>query len=356
MRWLASAAAPLLRGLPPETAHALALAALRFAPLGRAPSVDPKLETNAFGLSFRNPLGLAAGFDKDALATDGALALGFGFVEVGTLTPRPQEGNPRPRLFRLSEDAAIINRMGLNNLGFGAAHARLARRRRKGVVGVNVGPNKDASDRAADFALGVTTFADVASYVAINVSSPNTPGLRDLQRRDALDDVIARAINARDAAPIRRPLLLKIAPDIDIPALDDIVQVAKARRVDGMIVSNTTVERRKDLKSARAKEVGGLSGRPLFAASTRLLACAFERVDRQFPLIGCGGVEDGETALAKIEAGASLIQVYTGFVFRGPRLIDEALTGLSRAMSLKGAKQIADLVGARASDWAAERS
>ncbi|MGD0184291.1 MAG: quinone-dependent dihydroorotate dehydrogenase [Roseiarcus sp.] len=351
MRALGALARPVLARLPPETAHRATIAALKLAPLARPRAPDPRLAVSAFGLEFPNPLGLAAGFDKNAEVPRALLAWGFGFVEVGTLTPRPQSGNPSPRLFRLQADRALVNRFGFNNLGYEAARARLAARRIDGVVGVNLGPNKDAADRLADYALGVKTFAPLASYFAINVSSPNTPSLRDLQRRDALDELVARVMDAREEAAPRRPVLIKIAPDLDLRALDDVVAVCAARGVDGMIVSNTTIARPPSLRDARAREAGGLSGRPLFEPSTRMLARTFLRCGGAFALIGCGGVDDAESALAKIEAGASLVQLYTGLVYRGPGLIDEILDGLSRTVAARG--DLAALVGIRARDWAA---
>jgi len=351
MRALGALARPVLARLPPETAHRATIAALKLAPLARPRAPDPRLAVSAFGLEFPNPLGLAAGFDKNAEVPRALLAWGFGFVEVGTLTPRPQSGNPSPRLFRLQADRALVNRLGFNNRGYAAARARLAARPIDGVVGVNLGPNKDAADRLADYALGVKTFAPLASYFAINVSSPNTPSLRDLQRRDALDELVARVMDAREEAAPRRPVLIKIAPDLDLRALDDVVAVCAARGVDGMIVSNTTIARPPSLRDARAREAGGLSGRPLFEPSTRMLARTFLRCGGAFALIGCGGVDDAESALAKIEAGASLVQLYTGLVYRGPGLIDEILDGLSRTVAARG--DLAALVGIRARDWAA---
>ena len=352
MRALGALALPVLARLPPETAHRATIAALRLAPAAPPRAADPRLAVSAFGLEFPNPLGMAAGFDKNAEVPRALLALGFGFVEVGTLTPRPQPGNPRPRLFRLPADRALVNRLGFNNRGYEAARARLAAKRIEGVVGVNVGPNKDAADRLADYELGVKTFAPFASYIAINISSPNTPGLRDLQRRDALDELVARVVGARDEAAPRRPLLIKIAPDLDLRALDDVVAVCTARGVDGMIVSNTTIARPPSLRNANAREAGGLSGRPLFEPSTRMLARTFLRCAGAFPLIGCGGVDDAGSALAKIEAGATLVQLYTGLVYRGPSLIDEILDGLSRAVAARGVGGVGDLVGTRARDWA----
>ncbi|MFZ1964285.1 MAG: quinone-dependent dihydroorotate dehydrogenase [Roseiarcus sp.] len=355
MRALGALARPVLWRLPPEIAHRASIAALEFAPLPRPRPPDPRLATSVFGLEFPNPLGLAAGFDKNAEVVRALLALGFGHVEAGTLTPRPQAGNPRPRMFRLKADGALVNRCGFNNQGYEAARARLAASKVEGVVGVNIGPNKDAADRLADFALGVKTFAPFASYLAINVSSPNTPALRDLQRRDALDELAARVVEARDEAAPRRPVLIKIAPDLDLRGLDDVVAVCTARGIDGLIVANTTVARPPSLCDVHAREAGGLSGRPLFAPSTRMLARAFLRCGGALPLIGCGGVEDAESALAKIEAGASLVQIYTGMIYRGPGLIDEILDGLSRASAARGAASLADLVGVGAREWAASK-
>jgi dihydroorotate dehydrogenase len=352
---LAKIAGPVLKRLPAETAHRAAINALKIAQPTKAPASDPRLGVDILGLKFPNPLGLAAGFDKNAEVPGAMLKLGFGFVEVGTLTPRPQDGNARPRLFRLREDAAVINRLGFNNDGFERARARLARRSpglAMGVLGVNLGANKDAADRAADYVLGVRTFAGLADYLTINVSSPNTPGLRDLQRRDALDDLIARVVTARDETEPRRPLMLKIAPDLDARGLEDIIATALTRRVDGLIISNTTVARPASLTSRNRGESGGLSGRPLFEPSTRLLASAYLLTGGAMPLIGVGGVEDAETALAKIEAGANLVQLYTGLALKGQGIVEEILEGLSRAVAARGLNRIGELTGAQASAWA----
>jgi dihydroorotate dehydrogenase len=348
---LARAAGAVLRRLPAETAHRAAIAALKIAPPARPPPSDPRLSVEVLGLRFPNPLGLAAGFDKNAEVPGAMLKLGFGFVEVGTLTPRPQAGAARPRLFRLNEDGAVINRFGFNNQGFERARARLERRP-PGVVGVNLGANKDAADRVADYVLGVRIFAPLADYLTLNVSSPNTPGLRDLQRREALDDLVARVVAARDETEPRRPLILKIAPDLDARELEDIVAVALTRRIDALIVSNTTVKRPASLVSRNRVESGGLSGRPLFEPSTRLLARTYLLTGGAMPLIGCGGVEDARTALAKIEAGASLIQLYTGLALKGAGVVAEILKGLAQAVEARGVKRIGDLVGARAGAWA----
>ena len=286
-----------------------------------------------FGLNFPNPVGIAAGFDKNAEVPDALLRVGFGFVEVGTITPMPQAGNPRPRLFRLDADAGVINRLGFNSQGADAVLRRLAARaapRRPqagqvggGIVGINVGANKDTPDRIADYVRLIERFAAVASYVTVNISSPNTPGLRNMQQAAVLDDLLARVIDARErvapnAGPT--PVLLKIAPDLSLPDLDDVVGIARSRRVDGMIVGNTTVTRPKSLHDVdKAKEAGGLSGRPLLPLANRMLAETYVRVEGVFPLIGAGGIDSGASALGKIRAGASLIQVYSGLVFRGLR-------------------------------------
>jgi dihydroorotate dehydrogenase len=355
MDLLGRLAKPAFFAMDPENAHRAAIAGLKLAPLPGCGPDDPRLGVEAFGLRFPNPLGMAAGFDKNAEVPDPLLRLGFGFVEVGTLTPKAQPGNPRPRLFRLVEDRAIVNRFGFNNDGHGPAHARLVAARRAGVIGVNVGANKDASDRAADYAAGVSAFADVASYFTINVSSPNTPGLRDLQQAAALDDLLARAIAARDAATEkhgRKPLLLKIAPDLTEGDLDDVTRVALARGVDGMIVSNTTIARPASLRSAGKSETGGLSGAPLFTPSTRVLAQTFARVEGKFPLIGVGGIDSAQAAWAKIEAGASLVQVYSSLVYEGLGLVGAIKRGLVERLARSGKARLADVVGTKAGEWA----
>ena len=314
--------APLLRRLDPETAHALALAALKRVSLPRAAADDERLRVRAFGLSFPNPVGIAAGFDKNAEVPDALLRLGFGFVEVGGVTPQPQPGNPRPRLFRLDADEAVINRLGLNSEGVAAVAARLAARAgAPGIVGINIGANKDTVDRAADYVACIEALAAHVGFLTVNVSSPNTPGLRNLQQAAALDELLARVIDARERAAEtapRRPVLLKIAPDLTLSDLDDAVGIARKHRVDGMIVSNTTISRPSSLRERdKGTEQGGLSGRPLFKLSTRMLAETFVRAEGAFPLIGAGGIDSGPTAIAKIKAGATLLQVYTGLIYRG---------------------------------------
>ncbi|SEF51093.1 quinone-dependent dihydroorotate dehydrogenase [Bosea lathyri] len=343
-------ARPLIHRLDAETAHRMTVAALAAAPPLKPAADDSVLASEAFGLSFSNPVGLAAGFDKNAEAADGALGLGFGFVEVGGVTPLPQPGNPRPRVFRLLEDEAVINRYGLNSEGMEIVAQRLAaRRRRGGIVGVNLGANKESSDRAADYAVLARRLAPHADFLTINVSSPNTPGLRDLQAESALDDLVARTLAARDevaaASGRRTPILLKIAPDLTLPELDGMVAVARKRAIDGMIVSNTTVARPESLRAQARAETGGLSGRPLFAVSTRILAETFLRVESQFPLVGVGGVDSAETAFAKIRAGATLIQFYTAMVFHGPGLVKTIKTGLAAEARKAGVERIGMLTG-----------
>ncbi len=350
---------PLLRALEPEDAHALAINALRYVPVVRQAADPPELAVRAFGLNFPNPVGLAAGFDKNAQVPDALLRLGFGFVEVGTVTPRPQAGNPRPRLFRLDSDEGVINRLGFNNAGAEAALKRLsARSGEAGIVGVNVGANRDSADRAGDYARLVETFAPVASYFTVNVSSPNTPGLRDLQQAKALDEVLARVFDAREKVRPRNgpvPVLLKIAPDLPLNDLDDAVGIARKHRVDGMIVGNTTISRPGSLRERdKAKEAGGLSGRPLFKLATRMLAETFVRAEGAFPLIGAGGVNSGPTAIAKIKAGASLVQLYTGLVFRGLGVVSEIKADLLAALKRGHRNSLASMVGSDAADITAE--
>jgi dihydroorotate dehydrogenase len=349
---------PLLRLVDPEDAHSLALAALRMAPLARPTADDARLAVTAFGLTFPNPIGVAPGLDKNALVPDVLLRLGFGFVEVGTVTPRPQPGNPRPRVFRLQGDQAIVNRLGFNSEGLDAVRPRLAARAgRSGIVGVNIGANKDSPDRGADYVALIAALAPVVSYFAVNVSSPNTPGLRDLQQRAMLDDLLARAIEARDraaAAAGRRPVLLKIAPDLALADLDDAVAVARGRGIDGMIVSNTTISRPAGLRDAAAAQSGGLSGRPLFRLSTRMLAETFVRAEGRFPLIGVGGIDSGAAAFAKIKAGASLVQLYTGLVYRGLDLVAAIKKDLADFMRLARYDRLAEAVGRDAAAVTAE--
>jgi len=352
-------AAPLLHTLDPEQAHGLTVKMLKLAPPLRPAADDRRLAVRAFKLNFPNPVGMAAGFDKHAEVPDALLRLGFGFVEVGTITPKPQPGNPRPRVFRLEADGGVINRLGFNSQGADAALRRLAARAPAGgVVGINVGANKDSADRTADYVWLIERFAPVASYVTVNVSSPNTPGLRNLQQADALDDLLARVVDARERVVAQAgptPVLLKIAPDLTLAELDDVVGIARARRVDGMIVGNTTLSRPASLRDTmKAKEAGGLSGRPLFPLATRMLAETYVRVEDAFPLIGLGGIDSGAAALAKFRAGASLIQLYSALVFHGLGLIAEIKAELLAALEREQLAALADLVGADAAAVTAE--
>jgi dihydroorotate dehydrogenase len=350
---------PLLRWLDPEDAHRMAIQGLRFLPPIRPRPDDAKLAVRAFGLNFSNPIGMAAGFDKNAEVPDALLRLGFGFVEIGSVTPKPQSGNPRPRLFRLERDEAVVNRMGFNNDGADTVLRRLAGRAHlPGIVGVNVGANKDSPDRVADYVSLIETFAPVASYFTVNVSSPNTPGLRNLQQASALDDLLAKVIDARERVRENAgdsPVLLKIAPDLTLGELDDVVHIARSRRVDGMIVANTTLARPSSLREQnRAKEQGGLSGRPLFRLSTRMVAETYVRVEGAFPLIGVGGVDSGGAALTKIRAGASLIQLYSSLVYKGLGLVENIKADLVSTMLRTGRDSLAEIVGADAAAITAE--
>ena len=350
---------PLLRWFDPEDAHRLAIQGLRLLPPVRPRPDDPKLAVRAFGLNFPNPIGMAAGFDKSAEAPDALLRLGFGFVEIGTVTPKPQTGNPRPRLFRLERDEAVINRMGFNNDGADAVLRRLAGRAHlAGIVGVNVGANKDASDRVADYVRLIETFAPVASYFTVNVSSPNTPGLRNLQQAAALDDLLAKVIDARERVRQNAgdsPVLLKIAPDLSLTELDDVVHIARSRRVDGMIVANTTLARPSTLRETnRAREQGGLSGRPLFRLSTRMVAETYVRAEGAFPLVGVGGIDTGGAALTKIRAGASLIQLYSSLIYKGLGLVDDIKNDLTSTLLRTGRDSLSEIVGADAATITAE--
>jgi dihydroorotate dehydrogenase len=350
---------PMLRMLDAEDAHRLAIRGLRMLPYARPRPDDPKLAVRAFGLNFPNPVGIAAGFDKNAEVPDALLRLGFGFAEIGSVTPKPQSGNPRPRIFRLERDEAVINRLGFNNDGAEVVLRRLAARAQNGgIVGVNVGANKDSPDRTQDYVRLIETFAPVASYFTVNVSSPNTPGLRNLQQAAELDDLLARVIDARER--VRKnagdsPVLLKIAPDLSLADLDDVVHVARSRGVDGMIVANTTIGRASTLREqARSKEQGGLSGRPLFRLSTRMVAETFVRVEGAFPLIGAGGIDSGGAALTKIRAGASLIQLYSALVYKGVGLVDSIKADLSSTLLRTGRDSLSEIVGADAATITAE--
>ena len=344
----------LLLAFDPERAHELAVKTLELGIYPRSTGADDKrLAQTLFGLDFPNPLGMAAGFDKNACVPRQLLDMGLGFAEVGTLTPKPQAGNPRPRVFRSHTDRAIVNRLGFNNEGQAAALARLEKGRPRGIVGVNLGANRDSTDRIADYVEGVKRMAPVASYFTVNISSPNTPGLRDLQAPRKLDELLGKVQAARKAlgegAP---PLLVKLAPDLADADLPEVTAVIEANGIDGIIISNTTLARDDLRDQTLVREAGGLSGRPAFLRTTRILARVYQLTKGKLPLVGVGGIESGETALAKIEAGASLIQLYTGLVFEGPGLITRIKQNLVEAVARENSDTLQPLIGRRASDWA----
>ena len=344
---LHGAATRVLRGLDPEDAHRLALLGLRLGLGPRGGPDDPILATSLAGLALPNAVGLAPGFDKDAEVFDPMLKAGFGFVECGTVTPRPQGGNPRPRLFRLSEDRAVINRMGFNNRGLEAFAGRLARRG-AGVVGANIGANKDSEDRIADYVAGLKRVAGLASYVTVNVSSPNTPGLRALQTRSALEDLLGRLAQARATLPAahRAPLFLKVAPDLETGEVEAIVETCVAQGLAGIMVSNTTVSR-PALASAFREEPGGLSGAPLMALSTRMLGEFAQAAAGRLALVGVGGIGSGGDAYAKIRAGASAVQLYSALVFEGPDLVARIKRDLADRLRADGFASVGAAVGDR---------
>ena len=334
-----------LRQLDPETAHRLAIRALQMTPLPAPGADDPILKTTIAGLEMSNPVGLAAGLDKNGEALEGLSRLGFGAVECGSVTPRAQAGNPKPRLFRLSEDRAIINRMGFNNEGLEPFAARLARRPTRTAIGANLGANKDTEDKAADYVAGLKRLAGLADYFTINISSPNTPGLRALQGREALDDLLGRIDEARpgDGAPV----FLKIAPDLIGEEIGMIVEASIAHRIDALIVSNTTLERPASLRSAFAGESGGLSGAPLKPFALKALEAASEAADGRLPLIAVGGIASGEDAFARIRAGASAVQVYSALIYKGPGLIGRIKRDLAARLRAEGFASMAEATAAR---------
>lgn len=357
---------PLIRAglfrFDPETAHGLSIKALKtgLAPRAHLPA-DPRLGVDIAGLRFPNPLGLAAGYDKNAEVPDAILGLGFGFTEIGTVTPLAQPGNPKPRIFRLTGDEAVINRFGFNSEGHGAALARLNARPkagsiRSGIVGVNIGANKEASDRIADYVAGIRAFAGVASYFTANISSPNTPGLRDLQARDSLKALLAAVLAARDEEAIRVgrrvPVFLKIAPDLTEGGLDDVAEEVRASVLDGVIVSNTTLSRAGLTDQAQAGEAGGMSGRPLFDRATTVLAKMRQRLGGNVPIIGAGGVHSAETVAEKIRAGADLVQLYSSMVYEGPGLPARIVRGLSAICDREALGSIRDLRDKSVEVWA----
>lgn len=345
---------PFLPLVSPERAHGLAVRALKkgLVPRDRRPD-DPVLATRVWNLDFPNPIGLAAGFDKDAEIVDAVLSLGFGFVEAGSVTPRPQPGNPKPRLFRLDEDEGVINRFGFNSQGLAPFIYQLGRRRAAGaggIVGANVGKNKESEDASEDYAAGISATCRVADYLVCNVSSPNTPGLRLLQARAEMAVVIGSAIAARNQsipdASARPPLLVKVAPDLDDAGLEAVADVALEQGVDGIIMGNTTLSRPASLKSSHKGETGGLSGQPLFALSTERLGALYRLVRGRIPLIGAGGVSSGADAYAKIRAGADLVQLYSALVFHGPALVPRIKADLAARLKADGFSSIKAAVGA----------
>ena len=338
-----------LFALDAERAHALTISGLGAwgragAPLGRDAAAFPRLACRVAGLAFANPIGLAAGVDKDGLAIRGLFGLGFGAVEIGTLTPLPQAGNPRPRLFRLVEDGAVVNRMGFNNGGLAAALARVHRlRNHGGIVGINVGANKDSVDRVADYRLGVLRASDVGDYVTINISSPNTAGLRDLQHGQALAELLAACLTVRGTTP----LFLKVAPDLDAAAIDGVARAAIEAGIDVLVVGNTTVTR-PGLRSPNAGEAGGLSGAPLAALAAERLADFRQATGGAMPMVAVGGIASGAEAYARIRAGASLVQLYTGLVYEGPALPLRMLRELDACLERDGFESVAAAVGTAA--------
>jgi dihydroorotate dehydrogenase len=325
---------PMLHGMDAEVAHSLTIKALKTGLGGQAnPIIYPNLTISCFGMNFQNPLGLAAGFDKNAEVPDAMLALGFGFVEVGTITPKPQGGNPKPRLFRLREDQAVINRMGFNNEGHASILARLQRRRNnQGIIGVNIGANKNSTNRISDYVAGINAFSNVASYFTVNISSPNTPDLRNLQSAAELRPLLQHLNEARQSQKRQVPMFLKIAPDLETEEMQAIAECCGNSAVDGVIISNTTIKR-PHLVSGRAGETGGLSGVPLFDLSTRQLARFYTLTEGKIPLIGVGGISTTDQAWSKICAGACLLQLYSALVFQGPALVQEILCGLSQKLT-----------------------
>ena len=343
--------------LDAELAHGLSIKALSMGAHPRASAnQDSRLAVSLAGIDFPNPLGMAAGYDKNADVPDALLKMGFGHTEVGTVTPLPQPGNPKPRIFRLRSDEGVINRLGFNSKGHASARKNLLRRKgESGVVGVNIGANKESTDFAADYVLGVNEFADLATYFTVNISSPNTPGLRALQGADPLSDLLQRVSEARHQAAETHgrsvPLFLKIAPDLNDQELDDIAKALSDSDFEALIISNTTLSR-EGLTSTNKSEAGGLSGKPLFERSTVILAKMRLRLPREFPLIGVGGVHSAETAFKKIEAGASLVQLYSGLVYKGPGLPEDILQGLIGYCDTEKLPSITEAVGRSAQDWA----
>ncbi len=351
MSLLESLGLAALRRIDPETAHGLAIKALTsgLVPLP-GPVTSPRLKTRIAGIDLPNPVGLAAGFDKNADALAQLPRAGFGFIELGATTPRAQPGNPRPRLFRLTEDRAAINRFGFNNLGMEAMEKRLATRPRNAVIGLNLGANKDSADRAEDFARVLAHCGRHLDFATVNVSSPNTEKLRDLQGAAALAALLAGVMEARNWLPRPIPVFLKIAPDLTLSELSEIADVARQAGIDAIIATNTTLDRA-GLHSPHAAEKGGLSGAPLFEKSTRVLAQLSKLTDGQIPLIGVGGISSADQAYAKIRAGASAVQLYTALVYHGLSLVPQIAHGLDALLARDGFASVAEAVGTGRADW-----
>ena len=343
--------------LNPELAHNLAIKALRSRLIPKPRLVSPSnLAASFFGLQFPNPLAVSAGFDKNGVVVDALLDMGFGFVEIGTVTPAPQTGNSKPRVFRLPKDHAVINRLGFNNQGANQVTRNLAsRRNQSGILGINIGANKNSSDKITDYVTGITSFAKVASYLTINISSPNTPGLRALQEHDELQQLLQAINNERkqqvETNQRELPILLKIAPDVSDHQLEEICDLVLAEGIDGLIVSNTTVDRKNLQETRIANQTGGLSGRPLFEQSTTLLAKVRHLVGPDLLIIGVGGIDSGVAAWEKIQAGANLLQLYTGLVYHGYQLAQDILTFLSQQVQDLGLSNLQDAVGIKTAVW-----
>lgn len=350
-------AKPFIFAASPERAHGLSIKALKTGLVPPANLIaDKRLSVSIGGIKFPNPVGLAAGYDKNAEVPDAILKLGFGFTEVGTVTPRAQSGNPKPRIFRLAEDEAVINRLGFNNQGHGPALARLqSRKANGGIVGVNIGANKDSEDFVADYESGIDVFYSVASYFTANISSPNTPGLRNLQAKEALETLLSRIfskVHENESKHGKRiPVFLKIAPDLSDEEIDEIGDVVRASQLSGLIVSNTTLDREMLTNKSLASEAGGLSGKPLFEKSTCVLAKMHSKLGKDIPLIGVGGISSSEEAIAKIKAGASLVQLYSGMIYKGPCLAADIVRGISSYLDQNNIDHIGDLVGSETKTW-----
>ncbi|MCP4934031.1 MAG: quinone-dependent dihydroorotate dehydrogenase [bacterium] len=359
LKGLMTLARPALLALDPEKAHELTLRSLEQGLYPRGGQNDQRLEQTVWGLKFNNPLGMAAGFDKNGRVMGPLFKMGFGFCEVGTVTPQPQDGNLKPRVFRLIKDRGVINRLGFNNEGHDALAKRLLMRSHDGVLSINIGANKDSADRIEDYCLGLKRFYNVADFFTINISSPNTPGLRDLQAPDELDALLGKLIQVRahlmdDEDAPHRPMAVKLAPDIDDDALPAIIERLQAHKVDSIVISNTTLARTGLGDQSTGEQSGGLSGRPLFERSTRMLAKVYQITKGQIPLIGIGGIDSGESAVAKLQAGATLIELYTGLIYEGPSLITNIKRALIRHCEENGYSSIEQAIGTKADEWAAK--